>query len=43
MRLPDRRATAGRTVATATSDSAYLGPIINFSTANATNAQLIAL
>ena len=40
-RLPDRCATAGGTVATAT--SASLGPTINFSTANVTNAKLIAL
>jgi hypothetical protein len=40
-RLPDRCATAGGTVATAT--SACLGPTILFSTANVTNANLIAL
>jgi hypothetical protein len=42
-RLPDQCATAGGTVATATSAPAYLGPIILFSTANVTNANLIAL
>ena len=40
-RSPDRCATAGGTVATAT--SACLGPTILFSTANVTNAKSIAL
>ena len=39
--LPDRCATEGGTVATAT--SACLGPTIIFSTANVTNANSIAL
>jgi hypothetical protein len=41
MRLPNRYATAGGTVAAGA--SAYLGPTILFSTANVTNAKTIAL
>src|SRR4051794_14552838 len=42
MRLPDRCATAGGTVAMATATSACLGPTILFSMVNATNAKSIA-